>query len=44
MSEISLFEIVHLIRQEVQKSQLGKVSKITGPKGEKGDKLSLIHI
>ena len=38
MSEISLFEIVHLIRQEVQKSQLGKVQKITGPKGEKGDK------
>jgi hypothetical protein len=38
VSEISLFEIVHLIRQEVQKSQLGKVSKITGPKGEKGDK------
>jgi hypothetical protein len=38
VSEISLFEIVHLIRQEVQKSQLGKVQKITGPKGEKGDK------
>lgn len=38
MSDISLFEIVHLIRQEVQKSQLGKVQKITGPKGEKGDK------
>ena len=38
MSDISLFEIVHLIRQEVQKSQLGKTQKITGPKGEKGDK------
>ena len=37
MSELSLYEIVQLIRQEIAKSQVGKVKKITGPKGDKGE-------
>ena len=37
MSELSLYEIVQLIRQEIAKSQVGKVKRITGPKGDKGE-------
>lgn len=38
MTELSLYEIVSLIRQEIKASQVGNVKRITGPKGEKGDR------
>ena len=38
MSDISLMDIITLIRQEIRKEQIGSVKKITGPKGDKGDK------
>ena len=36
MSDFSLLDIVNLVRQEINKSQIGNVKKITGPAGEKG--------
>ena len=36
MSDFSLLDIVNLVRQEINKSQVGNVKKITGPQGEKG--------
>jgi len=36
MSDFSLLDIVNLVRQEINKTQIGNVKKITGPAGEKG--------
>ena len=36
MSDFSLLDIVNLVRQEINKTQIGSVKKITGPAGEKG--------
>jgi hypothetical protein len=36
MSDFSLLDIVNLVRQEINKTQIGSVKKITGPTGEKG--------
>ena len=37
MADLSLYEILQLVRDEIQKSKVGKVQKIIGPKGERGD-------
>ena len=36
MSEFSLYEIIQIVKQEINRSQIGNVKKITGPAGEKG--------
>ena len=37
MSDFSLYEIIQIVKQEINKSQIGNVKKITGPAGEKGN-------
>ncbi len=37
MSDLSLYQILQLVRDEIQKSKIGNVTKITGPKGDRGD-------
>ena len=36
MSDFSLYEIIQIVKQEINKSQIGNVKRITGPAGEKG--------
>ena len=38
MSDLSLYQILQIVRDEIKKSQLGEVKKIIGPAGEKGEK------
>ena len=37
MSDFSLYEIIQIVKQEITKSQVGSVKRITGPAGEKGN-------
>ena len=36
MSDLSLIDIVHLIRSEIARTEIGDVKRITGPAGEQG--------
>lgn len=38
MSDLSLYQILQIVRDEIKKSQVGNVKKIIGPAGEKGEK------
>ena len=37
MSDLSLYQILQIVRDEIQKSKIGNVQKITGPAGPKGE-------
>ena len=38
MSDLSLYQILQIVKDEIKKAQLGNVKKIIGPAGEKGEK------
>ena len=37
MTDLPLYQILQIVRDEITKAKIGNVTKITGPKGERGD-------
>ena len=37
MSDLSLYQILQIVRDEIQKSKIGNVQRIVGPAGPKGE-------